>query len=806
LTDRAELEALFRSESVGIGIFDHELRYRRVNERLASIDEFPLEDHPGRTLEEVLGARAPLVRPELERALRGERVFGKVLDGGSRQMSIDAVRVGADALAVLVTETTERRDAESALAARLRLAELISELSAAFIELPALRVDDGIREALATLATGLDIARASLWKYDVTRLSLSETHEWIAEGEPAGVPGRSVTLQENGYFGRQLLDGEDVVVPAVSALPPDAAWLRTALEQLGVKSFLGVPMLLGGQVKGLLAVSRSRHERAWSEETVATLHLASQIIVNALERKHQDRELRCRLEFEQGYGRLSAALNTVSTTDVAERVRQALEHIGKLLDFVESALWMFSPEHPESYAWHAAGVTPRAVSWVELLDENEWPMPALLAGEVVIASSAELPNAKYRQSFAGNDSRRLHVAVPVRIAGRTAGAVLLQARTEPESGRIELAHRVRLLVDLVAATLGRIQADVKRQRTLDELEQLKSSLEAERDFLRQEVKGEPGQRELLGQSPALCRALDAVEAVAATNATVLLLGESGVGKELFARAVHERSQRADAPLVKVNCAAIPEELFESEFFGHVRGAFTGALKDRVGRFELAHHGTLFLDEIGEIPRSMQSKLLRVLQEGELERVGDDRTRRVDVRIVAATNRNLVRDVAAGSFRQDLYYRLSVFPIHIPPLRERRDDIPLLARHFLAQSRRALGRPELDFSAEQLRALVAYDWPGNVRELQHVIERAAILARTTRHLVLDLDTRARSLEPGAPPLLTEGELQELSRRSVLTALERSNWRISGSGGAAELLGLKPSTLRDRMQLFNIKRPS
>src|SRR5262249_23415188 len=268
---------------------------------------------------------------------------------------------------------------------------------------------------------------------------------------------------------------------------------------------------------------------------------------------------------------------------------------------------------------------------------------------------------------------------------------------------------------------------------------LKQSIEQERDYLREEVRDEHGKGEIIGSSPSLNRVLEDIDAVAGTTAAVLLESESGVGKELFARALHERSARAQGPLVKVNCASIPKELFESEFFGHVRGAFTGAHRDRAGRFELADRGTLFLDEVGEIPVILQAKLLRVLQESEFERVGDDRTRRVDVRVVAPTNRDLEVEAAAGTFRKDLYYRLSVFPIEVPPLRERREDIVPLAEHFLRTQSTKLGRQGLALGEAHTRLLEAYAWPGNVRELQHAIERAVILSVV-------------------PPLRLEGALQ------------------------------------------------
>ena len=303
-----------------------------------------------------------------------------------------------------------------------------------------------------------------------------------------------------------------------------------------------------------------------------------------------------------------------------------------------------------------------------------------------------------------------------------------------------------------------------------------------------------------------------IDAVASTPASVLVLGESGVGKELVARAIHASSDRADAPLVKVNCASIPKELFESEFFGHVKGAFTGAHKDRVGRFQLADGGSIFLDEVGEIPIELQGKLLRVLQESEFERVGDDITRTVDVRIIAATNRDLEQLVMDGKFREDLFYRLSVFPIRVPPLRERREDVIQLARHFLDTTCKDFGRQPLPLTQAQIDAISAYDWPGNVRELKNVIERAVILSKGAG-LQLDLPSTGTTTQTVAlpearaevPEILTESDLRELQKRNMQAALERAGWKVSGPNGAAALLGLKPTTLADRIKSFDLQKP-
>jgi transcriptional regulator with GAF, ATPase, and Fis domain len=317
--------------------------------------------------------------------------------------------------------------------------------------------------------------------------------------------------------------------------------------------------------------------------------------------------------------------------------------------------------------------------------------------------------------------------------------------------------------------------------------------------------------EMVGQSSALRQIAEEIELVAATEATVIILGETGTGKELVAREIHRRSSRKDKPLIRVNCASIPKELFESEFFGHVKGAFTGAIRDRAGRFETAHGGTIFLDEIGEIPLEMQSKLLRVLQEKRYERVGDDRTRYTDVRVIAATNRNLKKEAAAGRFREDLYYRLNVFPIDVPPLRERAEDIPLLAQHFVNLSVRELKCPRPRVPRSAIAQLQSYAWLGNVRELRNVIDRAVILARggaINFDLPITSDTPAPTLSSAASSegrFLTKPELQRLERDNLLLALEAAHWKIKGSDGAAELFGVKPTTLLSKMEKWGLKKP-
>ena len=372
------------------------------------------------------------------------------------------------------------------------------------------------------------------------------------------------------------------------------------------------------------------------------------------------------------------------------------------------------------------------------------------------------------------------------------------------------------------ASLSRFQLGDERRYTLilrnvrDQIEAEKriAALTSESAYLQEEIGGLYNLGEILGRSRPCQEMLKSIHRVGPTDATVLIQGETGTGKELVARAIHRASRRSAKPLIKVNCAAIPASLVESEFFGHERGAFTGATQRRIGRFGLADNGTIFLDEIGELSLDLQAKLLRVLQEGEFEAVGSSQTRKVDVRVIAATNRDLKSEIGAGRFREDLYYRLSVFPIHVPPLRQRSDDIGIIAEAFLRSFSKRAGRDPLDLTPDCIRRLRAYHWPGNIRELQNIVERAVILSHgQTLNLdgILPPAAAGATSKPGddgsperAMPL-TAGELRELERANVLQALEQCGWKISGESGAARVLGLAPSTLASRMKSLGIHRP-
>lgn len=443
--------------------------------------------------------------------------------------------------------------------------------------------------------------------------------------------------------------------------------------------------------------------------------------------------------------------------------------------------------------------------WMQLDGKfRRFPIGVRKVGQIAsTGKSLEVPDVCADQSWAADREWILkeHISSfaghPLMHRGEVLGVMGLFARNHPGSLCFEW---LRMIADHLAAAIA-------NARAMEEIATLKKQLEQENAYLRDEVQQTAGFGDLLGQSPALQAITRQIELVAPTDSAVLILGESGTGKEVVAREIHRCSRRAERPLIKVNCAAIPRELYESEFFGHAKGAFTGALRDRAGRFELADGGTLFLDEIGEIPLDLQAKLLRVLQEGELERIGEERTRRLDVRIIAATNRNLRTEAEEGRFRQDLFYRLSVFPMELPPLRKRVEDIPLLAEHFLDRFARRLGRPRPRLTLANVQDLQRYDWPGNVRELQHVLERACIVS-TTGKLQIDLPSEKpkRLTESDAmvssKRILTDDEFRELEIENIRLALESTQGKIYGPDGAAAILHLKPTTLASRIKSLGI----
>ena len=391
---------------------------------------------------------------------------------------------------------------------------------------------------------------------------------------------------------------------------------------------------------------------------------------------------------------------------------------------------------------------------------------------------------------------------PIKLGDEDIGVILFDTNNE-SLGRQQ--HLFSCICAQIAITVSNLIANEKIINQLNEINKYKQQLEEEKIYLKEEIETAQNFAEIIGESEEMRKVFLLVEKVAPSESTVLLLGETGTGKELIARAIHNASPRKSKLMVKVNCAAIPPNLIESDLFGHERGSFTGATERRIGKFELAHQGTLFLDEIGEMPLEMQVKLLRALQEKEIERVGGKTTIKVDVRIIAATNRDLEKFMEEGKFRSDLYYRLNIFPISMPPLRNRKEDIPSLALHFVRRFSKKAGRKTNTFSEKAMQELIQYNWPGNIRELEHLIERSILLATSDTIKEIHLPVQKKNL-----PVIKEQEdipiktIDENERDYILKVLKRVKGKVSGEGGAAELLGIPPSTLNSRMKRLGIRK--
>jgi transcriptional regulator with GAF, ATPase, and Fis domain len=505
------------------------------------------------------------------------------------------------------------------------------------------------------------------------------------------------------------------------------------------------------------------------------------------------------LAFERFVAELSCQFINLAHDRVTDAIQSGLKRLSELVGLDRGTLYRISPD----------GVLCNAVSWTAPdLPASSDSAPArerfpgtierILAGETVAFSTLdEIPTETDRASYLAEGTRS-SVVVPLSADDRVVGVVAFSAVRAARDWPPAVVHRLEVIGDLFGRVLARHQHEEALRATSRDVEHSRDELEAENVYLRREEQQRLGLTRVVGQSAAIRGVLEQIEQVAVTDSTVLLLGETGTGKELFATHIHELGTRHGRAMVRVNCAAIPATLIESELFGREKGAYTGALARQLGRFELADHSTIFLDEIGDLTPEVQLKLLRVLEERTIERLGSPRPIAVDTRIIAATHRNLEQRVAEGTFREDLYYRLNVFSVLVPPLRERMEDIPLLVWRFVEEFSKAFGKRIESIDKDNLAALQQYSWPGNIRELRNVVERAMIVA-TTRRLSI------------AAPQSTSGagrrsaKLLDVEKDHIRSVLESTGWRIRGPGGAADRLGMKPTTLETRMAKLGLKRP-
>jgi formate hydrogenlyase transcriptional activator len=634
-------------------------------------------------------------------------------------------------------------------------ASLIGDLSIRFINLPPDQIEHAIGEALRLACEWLDLDLAAvLQQGSADPRPRTMTHYY---SPLAAAPARVVDpVNDYPWTLRAAMAGEVTLVNSLDQLPPDAARDGQSWHRTGIKSAIVFPLGAGGSILGAVGFATMRQERVWDPAVVRHLGTLARILANAIARKAMH----------------------VAVLDGEARLKLAVEAAG-------AGLW-------------AMDLATRMV-WVSQETQRLYGLPPheYLDFDAVLAT------------FHPDDRDRVRDAIGVAIEKcqdyRTEYRVVLpdgQTRWMAVRGRVQKDTYGRSMFMGVSLDVSVLKAaEAELQAAHDDVQRLREQLERENLYLREEVKGLVPATGILGKSAAIRRVLRQIEKVAPTPSTVLLMGETGTGKEILASAIHALSPRRDRAMVRVNCAAIPATLIESELFGREKGAYTGALSRQAGRFETANGSTIFLDEVGDLPTDVQVKLLRVLQERQIERLGSPRSIPIDVRIIAATNQNLEEAVRAGRFRQDLYYRLHVFPIVVPPLRDRPEDIPLLVSGLTEELAPLMGRKVQGVSRASLEALARYAWPGNIRELRNVIERALIVSAGP---ILHIDLPEGASETPQPEPRAGHSIAEVERSHILAVLDRTNWRIRGAGGAAEILDLKPTTLECRMKKLGINR--
>jgi len=637
---------------------------------------------------------------------------------------------------------------------RLEFEMLIANLSARFVNLPSDQIDNEIKNAEQGICEVLGIDLAALWQLgeDVPDV-FTLTHLYSNQGDLQ--PLERMMDDHFPWYRQQMLLGRTVIISSLEELPAEATRDLESARLFGIKSNLTLPLSAGsGPTFGILGLNTTRAEHDWPDALVKRLQLVAQIFANALARKRSDQALR---ESEE---RMTLAA-------------QAAEFGVWAWTLASNQVW-----GSERWLNLFGFVSEAKVSFEDVLQRIHPDDRDMVEQEVrrAVANLGDY-SGEFRTVFPGAAERW--------ISSR--GRVYKDAAGKP-------ARMLGAAIDLTE----RKHMEVQLRDRIQEIEELKQRVERENVYLQEEIGLLVEHADIVGKGAAIRNVLVQAEQVAGTDSTVLLMGETGTGKELIARTIHRMSRRKDRTLVTVNCASLPATLIESELFGREKGAYTDALTRMTGRFELANESTLFLDEIGELPFDIQSKFLRVLEDGRFERLGSNKTLTADVRIIAATNRDLERAVKDGKFRQDLYYRLRVFPIVIPPLRERPEDIPLLVWTFVREFEKKIGKRIDRISKKSMESMQRYDWPGNVRELKNVIEHGMIVS-TGNTLAVRLPQDGSSKETKA------SDLDSIERSHVLKVLAESGWRIGGKGGAAETLGLKRTTLQSLMKRLGIRRP-
>ncbi len=681
----------------------------------------------------------------------------------------------------------------------LQFETMLSNLSTRFVELPADQIDRKIEEGLELITEVLKIDRCSVAQLSQDRTELRITHVFAAEGIN---PLLGVILNEQQpWYTKQLSEFKAIVMSDVNELPAEAASEKAHCRRQGIKSMALIPLVVGETFLGVVGFAALKTNRQWPEKLVQRLRMVGIVFANAIMRKQSDKLIVELLRFETMLSNLSARFVELAADQMDREITEGLELITEVLGIDRCAVAQLNSKKTELRVTHSfAGEGIREMPDLIINEKQPWLYQKLLQNDVIVMSNInDLPeeavNEKEHCRFHGIKSMAL---IPLVVGESFLGFVSFAAMKPGRQWPEKLVQRLKTVGIVIANALMRKRSEQKLHKALSEIKGLKDNLEAENIYLRKEIRLQHEHKDFIGQSEIIKNVLNRAEQVANADTTVLVLGETGTGKELLAQTVHNLSHRKKRSMILVNCAALPSNLVESELFGHEKGAYTGAHSKRVGRFELADGSTLFLDEIGELSLELQAKLLRVLQLNQFERLGGNETIRTDVRVIAATNRDLIQSVNSGEFRMDLYYRLNVFPIVVPPLRNRQEDIPELVRFFVKEFCEKMGKQIDTISQNSMQKLQSYHWPGNIRELKNIIERAMIVT-TGNILKIELP------EPQASVNTRVKTLVDIQRNHIRDVLNMTNWRIRGKNGAAEILDLKPTTLEATMARIGIIRP-
>ena len=736
--------------------------------RVSDTKEFHTDSSAERALYESMGITASLSVP-LELGIERDYVgCGVALKfDGTREWpdeEVEDLQLAFNVIAI----AEARMQTENELHGSERFQTFLADISTKLLEAQLDEIGEEIDSGLNQIAQHYGLDRASLWYFEDNKRVVRCVHQSTLQNDAMPTP---VALDRIPWIREQLLNGKDVHLETIEDIPLGFEGDRAFLEKHDVKSELGLPLMVDDQQVGVGVFVTQREARSWPEKTKSELRLLVEVLMNAFSRAKASQT---NLQRERDLARSEALANVGSYSFFPSGDLDDWPPFGKTY-FSEEMQILFDCKHEEA------------------------------SFDIFISRIHKDDSQRVQDSIRELLKRGSVLHHEYRLVGPDGEIVHVEDRSEVD--RSKDAPEITKIFGSLKDVSERVVRENELRDALAQIELLRENLEEENLDLRDEIRSAHGFDKIIGNSKSLQRCLDLVKKVAPTDAAVMLLGETGSGKELIAHAVHDQSARKAMRMVSVNCAALPEALIESELFGHEKGAFTGAGATRKGRFELADGGTLFLDEIGELPLSLQSKLLRVIQEGEFERLGGSKTLKVDVRLIVATNRQLKNSVDEGEFRADLYYRISNFHIEVPSLRERKGDIPLLAEHFVRKFAPELGRNVKAISSGMLRYLTQKSWPGNVRELEGFIQHALI---TSEGDVLTLAAQ----NGGASHLLSEqgevldaqeGTLSSVEHRHIVNVLNQTDWMISGEKGAAKILGVPPSTLRSRMKKLGIEHP-